>query len=172
MSHGKSIISKIKDEKNKGVPSGPGGKYHFLQLEIQPCHFQLKYKDVGKYGIVLDYITISRGTPIMDVDLMNRKMSRQSEQVQKIVTYLLEDFKLIELDKMNKRAQLRSYPPHQKDDSKYYYEIVLDEGIQAHFQRYLYSGEKRRYEKTDSQLTIETFERLVDDLVVILCNGE
>jgi hypothetical protein len=69
---------------------------------------------------------------------------------------------------MNKRAQLRSYPPYKDENSKYYYEIILDEANRVHFQRYQYSKIEKRFEKTTSQLTLEIFERLINDLVDIL----
>jgi hypothetical protein len=95
-------------------------------------------------------------------------LAEQANAIQKKITYLLEEFKLIEMDNQNKRAQLRSYPPYTRDNSKYYYEVVLDEGNKAHFQRYQYSMEEKRYGKITSQLTSETFERLVNDLTSIL----
>ncbi len=168
MSLGNRILEKIKEEKAK-----PGekqkDKFTFAEHQENDCHVQVKFKDIDKYGIVVDYITVSIETPILDVAIINNKLQKQSDAVQQTITYLLEDFKLIELDRMNKKAQLRSYPPHKEEDSKFYYEIILDDGTKAHFQRYEYSSTKRRFEKITSQLTLETFVRLVDDMADILC---
>lgn len=184
MNYGKLILAKLLDEKEKfGEPKsseiltpvetsgrrrGEKDKFNILQHREGEFHFQVKFKDIDKYGIVLDYISISKATPIMDVDIINKKLESDSNEIQKKITYLLEDFKLIELDRMNKRAQLRSYPPYREDDSKYYYEIVLDEANRIHFQRYQYSSSNKRYEKITCQLTLEIFERLINDLVDIL----
>ncbi|GAB4378880.1 MAG: hypothetical protein Kow0042_27760 [Calditrichia bacterium] len=169
MGLGNLIVNKIKEERSKVTDARQKEKFNIVQVREGDCQIQVKVKDIDTYGIVLDYIAISRDTPILDVDLINKKLEEQSEMVEERITYLLEDFRLIELDRINKRAQLRSYPPHEKEDAKFYYEIVLDEGVRAHFQRYVYSIEKKRYEKITSQLTIETFERLVDDLAKSLC---
>ncbi|RMG69136.1 MAG: hypothetical protein D6715_00455 [Calditrichaeota bacterium] len=168
MSAGKILLEKMQQEKSRLVEATQKDKFKFVQHQEDDLNFQVKFKDVDRYGIVLDYIAVSRGEPILDVDEINRRLSQQAEKVQKQITYLLEDFRLIELDRMNKRAQLRSYPPYEKENSKFFYEIVLDEGTRIHFQRYQYSREHKRYEKITSQLTLEIFERLVDDLASIL----
>ncbi len=169
MGVGNHVLENIREQKAKQTEDKEKERFNLVQLRETDCQFQVKYKDIDKYGIVVDYISLSKNVPIMDVDVINKRLEKQAEAVQKTITYLLEDFRLIEFDKMNKRAQLRSYPPHKKGDSKFYYEIVLDEGTRLHFQRYEYSSAKRRYEKITSQLTLETFERLIDDLFKILC---
>jgi len=184
MNYGKLILEKLLDEKDKfaetksseihttGEPHGRSraeiDRFNILQHNEDEFHFQVKFKDIDKYGIVLDYISISKATPIMDLDIINKKLESDSNKIQTKITYLLEDFKLIELDRMNKRAQLRSYPPYEEEDSKYYYEIVLDEANRVHFQRYQYSSSNKRYEKITCQLTLEIFERLINDLVSTL----
>ena len=89
-------------------------------------------------------------------------------QVQQRITYLLENFKLIELDKMNHRAQLRSYPPYDTEDGKYFYEIIIENANEIFFQRFAYSYEHKRYEKVVSDFTREAFVRLIQDLTEIL----
>jgi hypothetical protein len=167
MSFGEKILVKIREQ--KAISSEEKGKFNFTQLQEDDCQFQIKYKDIDKYGIVIDNISITKEIPIIDTEMIKKKLELHANQVQKKISYLLEDFKLIEFDKMNKRAQLRSYPPHQKDDLKYYYEIILEEGTKAHFQRYEYSRSQKRFMKITSQFTLEIFERLIDDLFEILC---
>lgn len=166
MNYGKLITQKLLEEKER-VPE-PKQKFYYLQHQEGDFSFQVKFKDISKHGIVLDYISLGKSTPILDVEEINKRLDAQADRVQKNINFLLEDFKLIEMDTRNKRAQLRSYPPHTEDNSKYYYEVVLDEGIKTHFQRYQYSREEKRYEKVTSQLTLETFERLINELVSAL----
>lgn len=168
MKYGKLILQKIQEQKNRLPEVGQKDRFFLLQHTEDILQFQIKFKDIDKYGIVVDYISITNSEPILDVNLINRKLEKQAEKIQNTITYLLETFALIEIDKRNKRAQLRSYPPHTYENSKFYYEIVLDEGVKVHFQRYEYSETDKRYEKITSQLTLETFERLIDDLVSIL----
>jgi len=166
MNYGRLITQKLLEEKAK--VSDTKQKFFHLQHQEDDFQFQIKYKDAGNFGIVLDYLSISKAAPIVDVELINEHLDNQADAVQKRITFLLEEFKLIEMDTQNKRVQLRSYPPYTEDNSKYYYEIVLDEGVKVHFQRYQYSREEKRYGKITSQLTGETFERLVNELTGIL----
>lgn len=166
MNYGNLITQKLLEEKGKVLE--PGQKFFHLQHQEDDFQFQVKFKDAGNFGIVLDYLSINKATPIVDVELINKQLDKQADAVQKRITFLLEEFKLIEMDTQTKRVQLRSYPPYTKDNSKYYYEIVLDEGVKAHFQRYQFSRAKKRYSKITSQLTTETFERLVNELTGIL----
>jgi len=168
MNYGAKILTRLKAEKKELLGPSQKNKFSLLNHKEGGLLFQVKYKDLDKYGIVLDYLSISKDEQIRDAEIINKKLAEQAEALQKTVTYLLEDFRLLELDKMNKRAQLRSYPPHEKKNSKFYYEIMLDEGIRIHFQRYEYVRDQKRYVKITSQLTLETFERLVDDLSSLL----
>ena len=166
--YGKLITVKLQEEKKRAVHSEKRQKFNHLQFEENDLQFQLRYKDIEKYGVVLDYISISKSEQIIDLDIIKKQIETQADAIQKRITFLLEDFRLIEMDNQNKRAQLRSYPPFKDDDSKYYSEIILDEGHKVHFQRYAYNMKEKRYEKITSQLTIETFERLINELVSIL----
>ncbi len=168
MSYGQVLVKRIQEEKARGVYADPKQKYYYLQQEVDDVQFQVRFKDIEKLGIVLDYLSVQKLSPILDVSLINRKLEEQAAAVEQNITFLLEGFKLIEMDLQNKRAQLRSYPPYTKENSKYYYEIMLDEGTKAHFQRYEYSMTDKRYQKITSQLTIEIFERLVDELTALL----
>lgn len=168
MNYGPLILAKLRDEKTKLIETKAKDKFYLLQFAEDDLNFQIRYKDLDKLGIVVDYISIHKRTPILDVEILTKKLEQQAQEIQERLIYLLEAFKLLELDKMNKRAQLRSYPPYKDSDSKYYYEIVLDEANRIHFQRYQYSKTEKRFEKITSQFTLEIFERLINDLVDIL----
>jgi len=166
--YGKSFSKMLLAGKAQPLQASANKKFYHLQHEEDDFQFQMRVKDIEKFAVVVDYISVGKKEPILDVEVINQKMTQQAEAIQKNITFLLEAFKLIEIDHQNKRAQLRSYPPHTAKSSKYYYEIVLDEGTKAHFQRYEYSMAEKRYTKITSQLTTETFERLVNELCSIL----
>jgi len=166
--YGKLITVKLREEKDRALYSESKQKFSHLQHEENDLLFQIRYKDIEKYGIVLDYISINQTESILDVDMIAKRLAEQADAIQKRITFLLEDFRLIEMDNQSKRAQLRSYPPYKEENSKYYYEIILDEGSKIHFQRYEFNMTEKRYEKITSQLTLETFERLVNELVSVL----
>lgn len=168
MNYGAKILTRLRAEKKELSGTRRKDKFSLLHHKENGLIFQVRYKDMDTYGIVLDYLSIAKDEAIRDVEIINQKLAEQADSIQGTITYLLEDFKLLELDKMNKRAQLRSYPPYEKENSKYYYEIMLDEGISVHFQRYEYRRNEKRYVKITSQFTLEIFERLVDDLSALL----
>lgn len=169
---GKQIVSMIREQEQGGLAAPSGKKFKQFQTHIGQCSVQIKYKEIGSLGILLDSIVMKRGDALLDLDEMYRRLEIMAHEVQEKLTYLLEDFRLLEMDRLNKRAQLRSYPPHQDEDSKYYYEIVIDEAVQVHFQRYQFNRNTRRYEKISSQFTLEVFERLLNDLWSILGSCE
>ncbi|GAB4335275.1 MAG: hypothetical protein Kow0037_14950 [Calditrichia bacterium] len=167
-SFGKQIVSMIREQEQSGLTTPSGKKFKQFQSQLGKCSVQIKYKEIGSLGILLDSVVMKRGEAVLDLEEQHRRLEKMAHEVQERLTYLLEDFRLLELDRLNKKAQLRSYPPHQDEDSKYYYEIVIDEAVQIHFQRYQFNRKTRRYEKIASQLTLEVFERLLDDLWAIL----
>ncbi len=166
--YGKSLSKMLQTGKAQSLQASARKQFYYLQHEEDDFQFQMRVKDVEKFAVVVDYVSVAKKDPILDVEVINQKIARQADAIQKNITFLLEEFKIIELDRQNKRAQLRSYPPHTDENSKYYYEIVLDEGTKAHFQRYEYSMAEKRYTKITSQLTTETFERLIDGICDIL----
>ena len=167
MRFSEKVIQDLRTLKHETAPTRADKFYHF-QKDVEGLNIAIKFKDIDRYGIVLDYIAIVRKEPILDVEEINRRLEHQAEMVQNKITYLLEDFTLIEIDKASKKAQLRSYPPYEKENSKFFYEIVLEEGTRVHFQRYEYNRDHRRYEKITSQLTLEIFERLLEDLAALV----
>ena len=168
MNYGKKILTLMRNARSNSQQPDAKQKYFYIQHKEDNYQFQIKYKDIEKYGVVLDYLSITNMTPIMDVNELNEALEKQADDIQKKVDCLPESFRLIEMDRQNKRVQLRSYPPRTDDDSKYYYEIVLDEGTKSHFQRYQFSREQKRYGKITSQLTTDAFEDLINQLVKIL----
>lgn len=76
------------------------------------------------------------GTELLSIKLIDKnlkhlidakdKLENFSNQLCKRITYLSESFKLIEVDKENKKAQIRSYPPYIKYNEKLYFEIIID----------------------------------------------
>ena len=168
MNYGKFLLTKLREEKGeqRSIDSTAAGRY--FQHKDDTFLLQVRYASAEKMGVMLDYLAVSRQGAEIPTAGVNDRLDAQAVAIQEKVTFLLEEFKLIELDKQNKRAQLRSYPPYAEADARYYYEIMLDEGVKVHFQRYQYVIKDKRYEKITSQLTPETFERLVNIFTGIL----
>lgn len=163
MSYGKIIID-LMDSQNPAIEKDEKRQTKFIQYKDEVLQFNIRFKEAGSMGVVLDYAAISRVNPLLDTQSINQHIDTQAERIQKRITFLQEEFRLIENDHQNKRAQLRSYPPYSDDESRFYFEIVLDEGSKVHFQRYQYSLREKRYRKITSQFTRESFMRLIDEL--------
>lgn len=147
------------------------GKVSFPRIvlfEEQNLKFKIKLVAFDQIGLRLEYIHITSDEEFSDSQVIMRKLEEQAEQIQTKITYLLENFKLIELDKMNRRVQLRSYPPYDTEDGKYFYEIIIENANEVYFQRFAYSYEHKRYEKVVSDFTREAFIRLINDLATTL----
>lgn len=162
MSYGKKIAETIRDGKEKTLYTDPKQKVTYYNHQEGDLKFQVKFREFGKFGVELDNITVSSDKPLPNVDATRQIIEQQAEKIEQSITFLPENFRLIEMDHTVKKAQLRSYPPQQEEDSKYYHEVVLEDGNSAHFQRYQFSREKKRYQKVNSQLTRESFEKLID----------
>ena len=168
MAVGRSLLERMQGAKTNHPSSDTRERQFFLSENYDDVKISVKFKEAEKLGVVLDYLAIARNEPMLDNAAINQELQRQAEEVQGKITFLLEDFRLLELDRQNKRAQLRSYPPQADADSKYYYEIVLEEATEAHFCRYQFNRTAKRFTRIHSQLSGETFCRLVDELAEIV----
>jgi hypothetical protein len=101
-------------------------------------------------------------TPIKDVLL------RQAGEIEKRISYLLESFRLVEIDEVNGSAQVRSITPYKKGDERLYYEVLLRGGNNLTFSRYRKEHQTGKREMVPCHLTLEIFERLVDDLAAVI----
>ncbi len=63
---------------------------------------------------------------LKDLGLSDEQLERVSNLLCEKISFLSESFKLIENDRRNKRVQIRSYPPYIHDQSRSYFEILLD----------------------------------------------
>lgn len=65
-------------------------------------------------------------TFLKESGLSDEQLEKVSNLLCEKVSFLSESFKLIENDRKNKRVQIRSYPPYIKEESRSYFEILLD----------------------------------------------
>ena len=96
-------------------------RYHYQE------NFDLfiDYKQKNELGSEL--LTIKLVNPDIQklVDAKNKLEDYSNELCQKI-TYLSENFKLIEIDSKNNQAQIRSYPPYTKVNERLFFEILIN----------------------------------------------
>ena len=89
-------------------------------------------------------------------------LEKLSELLKNKITYL-EEFTLIEYDHRNAVLLLRSQVPQQLGNTVSYYEIVLKGGNQLSFGRYQFDQAIGRRRVLPSNLSRQTFERLLVD---------
>jgi hypothetical protein len=160
------VFQRTRDAKQASLKvSGKDGGY-LIQEQIDGLDLQIDIEDFDKFSYMVRSISMTHpqtpATPIKDVLL------RQAGEIERQISYLLEGFRLVELDEVNGSAQARSIIPYQQDDQRLYYEVLLRHGNSLTFTRYrqpLQSGERQI---VPSHLTQESFERLVDDLAAVM----
>jgi hypothetical protein len=140
---------------------------YVIEEEIDSIRLRAELQDFDKFSYIIKNLSMSRAQAPPNVSL-KELLLRQAGEIERRMTYLLESFRLLEVDEINGLAQVRSATPHQKRQEKFYYEVCLQHGMGATFARYRKSRGADKRELVPCHLTQETFERLVDDLAATL----
>lgn len=85
--------------------------------------------------------------------------------IEKEIRYLGEPLKIIELEKYQGKALLRSFPPRRENGTVHFFELVIDPREGLSFNRLSYDRSLGSRTQTPVPLTRETLERLLADLV-------
>jgi hypothetical protein len=85
--------------------------------------------------------------------------------IEQEICYLGEPLKIIELEKYQGRALLRSFPPRRENGTVQFFELVIDPREGLSFNRLSYDRHLGSRTQTSIPLTRETLERLLADLV-------
>lgn len=145
--------------------NGKDGGY-VVKEQMDGIDLQVEIEDFDKFSYMVRSIFMTHPqtpvTPIKDVLL------RQAGEIEKRISYLLEGFRLVEVDEVNATAQVRSITPYKKGDERLYYEVLLRGGNNLTFTRYRKQHQPGEREIVPSHLTLEIFERLVDDLTAVV----
>jgi hypothetical protein len=88
---------------------------------------------------------------------------RQSEVLRQTLTYLEEDFSVVEHDPDSRTVILRSNLPRRSETAVHYYEIVLSNGDQLSFRRYSFDRVTAKRQSCAANLARANFERLIGD---------
>jgi hypothetical protein len=166
MNLGQKILEKL--HARRLAENAPEIGKDVIEEENDGIHLRLEIQDFDKFSYMVKTFSVTRAqAPTANVSL-KELLLRQSAEIERRITYLLEGFRLIELDETNVVAQIRSFTPHKKGEEKFYYEVLLPHGMSATFSRYRLSRQAENRELVPCHLTRETFERLVDDLAATL----
>ncbi|MGH7491563.1 MAG: hypothetical protein ACREOO_04125 [bacterium] len=139
----------------------------FIHEEVgDDIHLTIAIQDRDKYGVLVREISLRRsaGRALPSATLL----AEQAAEIEKRFTYLLENFRLIELDQTGGRAQLRSGAPYIEAGTLHYYEIMLSGGNTLTFARYQRRGKTGEREIEPCYFTEQVLARICEDIVAIL----
>ncbi len=136
---------------------------------VDGIHLRIEVQDSDRYGVLMHalsaHVPISPDAPLPGV------LAAQAAEVEKRFTYLLENFRLLELDETGGTAQIRSGTPYREADALHYYEVLLRCGDTLLFARYQQTGKNGEREFEPCYLTEQVFARVCDDAAAVLRCG-
>ena len=136
--------------------------YFCPRMEINQLIWNLKIKEFDKLGLLLLHLEIkSKSLPSLTLE-------KQAEVLRDKLTYLDEDFSLVEHDRSTHTIILRSDLPHRIENTVNYYEIVLKGGHELSFGRYEFDKGAGKRQICPANLSRVAFERLLADFEALL----
>lgn len=136
---------------------------------VDGIHLRLEVQDTDRYGVLMRglsaHVPISPHAPVPGV------LAAQAAEVEKRFTYLLENFRLIELDETGGTAQIRSGAPYREADTLHYYEVLLRCGDTLLFARHQQTGKSGERELEPCYLADQVLARVCDDVAAVLSCG-
>ena len=158
------MTQRMEDQMSFSLKNSAGAERGYQVEELKNgIRVRVAVPDLDKYSFQLSKIDVfdERGKKLPHPENVLRKQAKFIEQE---VSYLLETFRLIELDTQAQVAQLRSEKPLQKNQARQYYEIVLEQGRKLNFCRYEKKPDAAERQAMPFLLTEDSFSRLIDDL--------
>jgi hypothetical protein len=132
-------------------------------------HLTLEIQDSDKYGALVRQLSARRDAGRRQS--LTRLLREQAAEIERRLTYLLEDFRLIELDETAGTAQIRSGTPYRDTDALHYYEILLAGGNTLTCTRYQKTGKNGGREIEPCYFTEQMLARVCDDIAAVLRLG-
>ena len=142
------------------LSTSPGEHIRSVDLELESGRLHVELAAVDKIGCSQRHLAFHTER-LVDAGIDRLKEISASLAAQLI--YLLEPISPIEIDGQGVAVQLRSNPPHQQNDDRQYFELVVRQG-QISLRRYSKSLSQVR-QPIPAQLTREVLMRLAGDLV-------
>lgn len=134
-----------------------------LSVEEGEARLTLNVFRAGPIGVECDRLEFQAPKP--EVPLAATDLKNWADRIVARVTYLMEPLVVLEIDRNEVQAELRSEKPTPRDGSRSYYELVLGKDASARLERVAFKDSDRKRVVVPFQLTREVLERLADDLV-------
>lgn len=136
-----------------------------VTVEGGPHRLALSLTALDTVGVAfdaLDFTTTSRS------EWSPEALRAWGERLAGRVTYLMEPFKVLEVDAEGGEVKLRSQSPTARDQQRSYYEIRISKQGTLGMERCTFDETSRQRRRSPCQLTREVLERLADDIVASL----
>lgn len=167
MNLGQKLVVEL-SARQAGLNKGSPDRRFTYEQDVDGIRFTLEIQDADKYGFLVRSIALRR-EPLAHAGAdLKTLLTRQGAELEKRLTYLLEHFRLLELDEARQTAQVRSHAPYRQDGTIHYYEVLLTEGDALTFARYNTRGARGQREVEPTYITKEALMRLVSDFAGVL----
>ena len=137
----------------------PSASLPYFQTKVGDFKYIIEQGNFDQFSIAFMFLTIEH-----QIQNKNYDIPKISQFYQNRITYLSEQLRLVEWDKLSDIGQIRSQKPYQTPSKMFFYEALIKTTGKIKFLRYEY--DKISHKKIPIQLTLtfDIFTRLVDDL--------
>lgn len=163
-----NVMRQMENQMNFSMKRMGEADGYAIEDTVDGIHLRVEIQDFDKFSFLVKSISAARLEAHLPTAPIKDLLLRQAAEAERRIFYLIESFRLVEMDETNGVAQIRSAAPHQKNDEKRYYEILLEQGNRLTFMRYQKNAHDKKRDNVPSHLSEELLERLTDDLAAIL----
>lgn len=174
MNLGQKVVDKLNvirqagnGERFSSKQNGEHGGY-VIEEEMDGISVRAEIQDFDRFSYMVKTISLTRALAPPSTTSLKELLLQQAAETERRISYLLEGFRLVEVDEFNCLAQVRSATPYRKNEDRLYYEVLLQHGNGLTFSRYRVQRQGEKRDIVLSHLTQEIFERLVDDLAAVV----
>ena len=165
MNLGEALVRQLHDFLKKESQGSDKERQYVFETLLDTFKIMLTVKDFDKFSFVLERVELSQpGQQRLSID----KLQHQAEALINKITYLLEPFRLVELDAANLKIQLRSKHPEKQGSKISFYEILLVATPAQTFVRYQYDNHDQVRKPQPFHVTNEILVKLINDMTVSL----
>jgi hypothetical protein len=142
-------------------PMLPGGQKYVFQQQLNDVQFRIVVHDFDKFSFQLESLELSARR---ESNISVEELEKRGNSIAMKITYLLEDFKVIELDANSLKLQLRSVSPASDNSNPIYFEMLLNAAREISLIRYQFNKEAQTRTRIPYHITSEVLIRLINDL--------
>jgi hypothetical protein len=166
MSLGQSLVQQLRDFLSQEKDSKGGVAPNNFETVIAKIALHLKISDFDRLSFMIEEIVLQNTTNHFSIEQLKQRADRLIGRV----TYLLEDFQLVEMDGHSGRVQLRSRAPQKDDRYLSFYEMLLSGDGRISLRRYKHDQESQLRSATPMHFTEELLVKLLNDFFDIVLN--